>query len=73
MSDQWSDAPLDWVKVRKLGSNPRCPVCKSEPPPSADSYQPGAMFHPVHPFGPCQVPTNSGVCGCRHGVDLIPA
>ena len=64
MSDRWSDRPLDWIKPRNLGPNPHCPSCKSESPITG-AYGPGAMFHPAHPYGPCQVRTDAEVCGCR--------
>jgi hypothetical protein len=55
VSDPWSDKPLDWVKPRNLGALPQCPFCKSEPLVMEGTYRPGAMFHPAHPNGPCQV------------------
>jgi hypothetical protein len=72
VSDQWSNKPLDWVKHRNLGSNPRCPACKSEPPFTGEGYWPGAMFHPAHPFGPCWVTEEGIPCGCTHGVVHAP-
>jgi hypothetical protein len=63
MAGQWSDKPPDWIKPRNLGALPRCPYCKSEAP-IMSGHQPGAMFHPAHPYGPCQVRTDGEVCGC---------
>jgi len=68
MSDAWSDKSLDWIKPRRRDPMPRCPFCKSEPRPIAGSHKPGAMFHPAHPFGPCQVLTDGAACGCRIGI-----
>jgi hypothetical protein len=64
MSNTWSDKPLDWIKPRNLGAMPRCPYCKSESQITSGTYKPGAMFHPAHPYGPCQVRTDGEVCGC---------
>jgi hypothetical protein len=44
--------------------SPRCPYYKSEPTFTTGTYRPGAMFHPAHPYGPCQVRTDSVVYGC---------
>jgi hypothetical protein len=66
MSDPGSD-PLDEVKPRRHDPLPRCPSCKSESPIIEGTYRPGAMWHPAHPYGPCQV-TDEGVpCGCSAG------
>jgi hypothetical protein len=69
MSDRWSDKPLDWIKPRRRDSNPRCAFCKSESPITEGTYRPGAMFHPAHPYGPCQVTKEGVPCGCRIGLD----
>jgi hypothetical protein len=67
MSDPRSDNPLDWVKPRRHDDNPRCPFCKSEAQIFEGPYQPGAMFHPAHPYGPCQVTEEGVPCGCTAG------
>jgi hypothetical protein len=67
MSDQWSSDPLDWVKPRNLGPNPRRPVCKIEDPTPEGNHRPAAMFRPAHPHGPCQVLIEGKVCGCVEG------
>jgi hypothetical protein len=46
------------------GLNPRCAMYKTEPPFTGGGRRPGAMFHPAHHFGPCDV-TDEGIpCGC---------
>jgi len=69
VSAPWSDKPLDWIKPRRRDSNPRCLFCKSESPIIEGTYRPGAMFHPAHPYGACQVTEDGILCGCRIGLD----
>jgi hypothetical protein len=58
--------PLDKIKPRRHDPMPRCPFCKTESP-ITEGFRPGAMFHPAHPFGPCQVIEEGVPCGCTAG------
>jgi hypothetical protein len=62
MSDDWSDAQLDWIKPRDLNYGGTCPMCRTE-----------TMFHPAHRWGPCQVTVDGVVCDCKYAIAVPPS